>query len=517
MRGLVCALPLNELGSQSHSIVHPDVFTGTRAAGGLDTTISASHAGWMDLQSKYTFCIWHGGMTFDTWDAIFSCHDGSNGYKWQRYSSNNCLRLYHAGANATMWNLLTSELSAPGMFAARWDGGQCVAFVDGEQAGNVAFGYDPGFTSANMYFGSADYTAYLILIYNRALWLSEIRELYRDPSAIFARSAFCPATILGGGTTHLLSGWITSTADISATAKVACAVSGSTGAVTSLVATLTCVRGLSATCAGTTNLSGILTKSGLVSLSGMLGSTSALTASMQIVSPPPFTGGPQKEIPWQREALFNGMTHTAFAFGTVMTGGWFWMRRSGCSALYRGPTIGQVDFARVVAVTDTDTERLPLPMYLPHEPGENYCYVVQRFNCCGHQERTTAAALMVRIGPDGRLAPPAPNQPVSLRVEQTSADRLRVAWFYCPLDQPVVPQQFSIHWDNGIGQIDFETPLAEILYEGSKFYSHRSDALDEGTYAFTVTAKSAADVQSLSGSELRCAVSQNIPDPVRIL
>jgi len=510
-RGLVCALPLNEPGNQTHNLVCGDIFTGTHAPGGLATTISASHADWMNLQTRYTFCIWHGGITFGNWDAILYCHDGTSGYKWQRYSSNNCIRIYHSGGNATMWDLLTSEVSEPGMFAARWNGVECVAFVDGQQAGSVAMSWTPGTSAANLTFGLAAYTAHLILIYDRALPLHEIRALYQDPTSVFAPAA-CGATIaLSDGVTHNLAGSITATSGISGTAKTTRAVCGSVHAVTSLTALPNRMRGLSAASVATTGLLASLSSSGSVTLSGMLNAATSLTASLQIASPAP------TPLPWQKEALFNGMTPAAFRLGTVLTQGWFWMRRSGCSAVYRGPTIDQVDDTSPVAVANIDAETIPLPAYLAHDPGSRCCYVVQRFNGCGYRERTLTAAVVVRTGLDGQLAEPVPNDVFELKATTFAGNRLHLSWFYCPLDQAVPPRQFSVYWDSGTGQVDLDTPLAEVPYEGRRFYTYKTNPLDDGTYTFLVSANSTQQTQSLPGPTVCCSIRQRIPEAVRVL
>ena len=57
------------------------------------------------------------------------------------------------------------------------------------------------------------------------------------------------------------------------------------------------------------------------------------------------------ELKFLREALYNGMTANAFKLGTVLTGGWFWMRIGGCSVLYRGPGMSEINFDDLLAVS----------------------------------------------------------------------------------------------------------------------------------------------------------------------
>ena len=46
------------------------------------------------------------------------------------------------------------------------------------------------------------------------------------------------------------------------------------------------------------------------------------------------------EASWRKEAMLHGMTDAAVKLGTVLTQGWFWTRRAGCSA-YTSCRIGE--------------------------------------------------------------------------------------------------------------------------------------------------------------------------------
>lgn len=223
------------------------------------------------------------------------------------------------------------------------------------------------------------------------------------------------------------------------------------------------------------------------------------------------------DVAWSRDALFNGMTGTSLKLGTALTRGWFWMRPSGCTVVHGGPSAAEVDFSVVVCVADADARQIALPAYLSHEPGSTCCYVVRRFNGCGQQERTTGAAVVVRISPDGQLAEPAPNGIVGLAAEPIEGGRLRLTWTYCPLDQAAAPQVFNVHWDHGTGVIDFGNVLAVLPYEGRRSYGCDTEPLDDGRYLFAVQPESAAQVESLSHSTVAREIKGPPTDSIDIV
>ncbi len=108
-----------------------------------------------------------------------------------------------------------------------------------------------------------------------------------------------------------------------------------------------------------------------------------------------------------------------------------------------------------------------LPTSLSHPPDSTHCYVVRRFNSRGDFEGTAAAAALVRLGSDGQLIPPVSNGVLGLTGRQRAGGKLRLTWFYSPLDQEAAPQGFHVYWDGGTGLVDWEHPLATVLYEGA--------------------------------------------------
>lgn len=335
--------------------------------------------------------------------------------------------------------------------------------------------------------GSIDY----VYAYRRALSPGEIARLYRDPYAMFERSA-APAAALLTGPVYDLGGSVEADAACTALARV--------------------TRRLAGTSAANSQTSASLTQANVVTLSGSAAAGSSLLGSAQVLS-----ARSEPQAAWLGDALFNGMTARAFKLGTELTRGWFWMRRQECSAIYRGPTIGEVDFNSILCVVDRHATQVRLPTCLDHEPGSTHCYVVRRFNSCGHQEHSTGATVTVAIGPDGTLTAPAPNSVFGLTARRAGGDRIRLRWFYCPLDQQVAPQAFNVYGDCGTGRLDPETPLATVAYEGRRLYTWQTDLLAPGRYTFAVRPESIAGSESPMHVTVSCEVGGIRPEAPTIL
>jgi hypothetical protein len=317
-------------------------------------------------------------------------------------------------------------------------------FVNDSQSVGIGGTYE----GSNYYYcwnGRIDY----VFVYNRALSPEEVRWLYRQPFAMFARP-ISPALI----------------------------------AVTTAI----------------------------VSLAGSASATSVGSAALTLTGPLP-----KVEQSWLKDALFNGMTSNSFKLGTTLSLGWFWSRIAGCSALYRGPSIEQIDFDTVLTVAQIDACEISLPNYLPHENNSTYFYIVRRYNNCGYQEHTLAASAKVSIDIEGELFKPQPNKIINARAEQVDNDKILLTWFYCPIKQSSKPVCFDIYHDNRSGQIDYENPLAVVSYKGQKFYSYESGSLETGRYLFTIRAKNADGIEDSSLACICIELDDKSPDAINIL
>jgi hypothetical protein len=225
----------------------------------------------------------------------------------------------------------------------------------------------------------------------------------------------------------------------------------------------------------------------------------------------------QAELDWLRGALFNGMTANALKLGTTPSQGWFWTRIAGCSALYRGTDIEEMDFDTILTVTDIDACEILPPDYLPHESSSAYFYVVRRYNHCGYQEHSLAAMAKVSFDAEGQLDKPRPNKIYAAKAEQLDADKVRLTWFYCPLKQDSQPISFNIYYDCRTGQIDYEKPLAVISYKGQKFYSYESNQLEPGRYLFAIRPEDPGGNENNSSACLSIELDNKCPDAISIL
>lgn len=379
----------------------------------------------------------------------------SGKFKWLVYTEGtNCI------INSTSAHAIDGSESVH--VAATWRPGEGRLYVNGLQeagesssSGNLSFvndsqsvGIGGTYEGGNYYYCFNGIIEY-VFVYNRTLSAEEIRWLYREPFAMFARPA-SPVLI----------------------------------AVTSAT----------------------------VSLAGSVSATSTGTAVLTLTD-----RLPKVELNWLKDALFNGMTSDSLKLGTTLTLGWFWTRIAGCSALYRGSVIEQINFDTILNVGQNDACEISPPDYLPHESSSTYFYVVRRYNHCGYQEQTFAAVAKVSIDAEGRLDKPLPNKIYTANAEQVDTDKIRLTWSYCPLDQVSKPMFFNIYHDSRTGQIDYENPLAIISYQGQKFYSYESGSLETGKYLFAIRAEDSDGNENNSLVCLSIELDDKCPDSVDIL
>jgi hypothetical protein len=328
------------------------------------------------------------------------------------------------------------------------------------------------YAGANLAFSG---NIYYFCVRNRALSATEIAWLYREPFAMFEQVSV--GKLLGTLPAVI---WLAGSAEAQSQGSALCKVTRKVSA------TADCIALLSGT----------------------------LTVSTRL---PWFAGSLAIERLWLREVLFNCMSTNAFNLGTVLTGGWFWVRKKGCSALYRGAGMEQIDLTNILAIAAQDAREIRPPSYLLHNSNSTYFYVVRRFNNCGYREYTLRAAVKVSMDAGGALAKPQPNNVFCSKTEQTDGDKIRLVWFYCPLEQKSKPARFKIYWDGQTGQIDYDNPVATINYQGRKYYNYETIALEAGRYLFAIRAEDASGVENNSLARSRIDLHTTTPNPVTIL
>ena len=335
-------------------------------------------------------------------------------------------------------------------------------------------------------------------IWNRALSDQEVAWLYREPFCVFEPATRTGFLYVGAGQTVSLTGGLSAQSTGTAALKMTRPVAGIIPA-----------QGIA---------NGSLSLSGEILLTGMVGAASDLIGILATAHPAQwFQASLHIEKGWLIGALFAGMTANTFKLGTVLSMGWFWLRRDGCAVLYRGVNVEQIDFANVLAVTAQDACTVSPPSYVPHRSNSAYFYVIRRFNNCGYQEHTLAAAARVSINAQGDLAKPRPNNIFARKAQQIGANKVSLLWFYCPLRQESEPVCFKIYGSGGTEQINYENALAQIDYQEPKFYSFRTDELNTGTYLFVIKAEDGSGTQNGSSAVLRVQLVAPSPKAASIV
>ena len=223
------------------------------------------------------------------------------------------------------------------------------------------------------------------------------------------------------------------------------------------------------------------------------------------------------ETRFLKDALFGGMTSNAFQLGTVLSLGWFWMRVSGCTVLYRGLSMETIDFDGILVVSEYDSTLVTPPDYLEHNIDTTYFYVVRRVNVCGNEEQTLAGAIKIAIDSNGDIVEPRPNNIFEVKAKQIAGSKIELIWFYSPLRQETEPVCFNVYYDNGTGEIDYQNKLSTVNYNGRKFYSYTTGALVSGKYLFAVRAEDLSGNENVSLAQVTVDLSDLSPTGITIL
>jgi len=199
------------------------------------------------------------------------------------------------------------------------------------------------------------------------------------------------------------------------------------------------------------------------------------------------------------DSIFEGDSANGVKLGMGLTNGDFWPRPNGCQNLYVGGSICTIDFDSILVVVDIDAELINFSSFDP-EPYETYLYILRRVNCCGEEECSLSAAVKVEFDSLGNILEPCCNNILNIFAEQFGELQVRLIWYYCPIDQQAECRHFSIYWDNGSGEIDFETEICVVDYAGPGLYYYETGVLNESKYIFCVKAVSeTAIMNGLSG------------------
>jgi hypothetical protein len=215
------------------------------------------------------------------------------------------------------------------------------------------------------------------------------------------------------------------------------------------------------------------------------------------------------DLKFYKEVLFGGMTGNAFKLGTVLTGGWFWVRVSGCAVLYRGESLSTIDFDNILAVGDSEAGQIRAPGWLEHRAGGSYLYAVRRANGCGMVEYGLRGVAAIVFDNEGLLCRPGPNGIFGLTVRQAGSQKAELGWYYCPLGQGAEPASFAIY-NNGVR-------IGTAEFKGRGFYSFIIAGLNDEKNCFAVKAEGKSGVQDWLARSLRFEISGASPGKARIV
>ena len=220
---------------------------------------------------------------------------------------------------------------------------------------------------------------------------------------------------------------------------------------------------------------------------------------------------------WLMDVLANGMSGNAFKLSTTLSMSWFWMRGKWCNALYRGTSIEQIDLENIIKIVDSDAERISPPDFCAHENDISYFYIVRRINKCGVMERTVRTIVKVSIDSNGNIEAVRPNAIFTSSAEVIQDNKVRLKWFYCPLEQKSQPACFRIYFDNGSGQVDYENPIAEIEYANRNDYEFLTQSLETKSYLFVIRTANSDGVENISSKKIRVQIESESPFAIEIL
>ena len=217
------------------------------------------------------------------------------------------------------------------------------------------------------------------------------------------------------------------------------------------------------------------------------------------------------------DSLFEGDSPNGSKLCMGITGGDFWARINGAQNLYRGQKADAIDFETIIVSAEVDDDSIAVPAFIEHNISAYYVYVIRRTNCCGDEEQTLSAAVRVSFDANGDLEQAGTNKVFSVRVEQPDSDKVRLIWFYWPINQSKRIAKFKIYSDGGSGTIDYENPVAQIDYAGRKFYDYLTGTLTNNNNRFCIRTVASDDTENDCLDEIIIQLNKEKPDSVDIL
>ena len=217
------------------------------------------------------------------------------------------------------------------------------------------------------------------------------------------------------------------------------------------------------------------------------------------------------------DSLFEGDSANGVKLCMGLTGGDFWVKLAGCQNLYRGASGFDIDFDAILASRDIDEASITVPSFAGHQADSSYVYVLRRTNGCGDEEWTFRAAVRLKFNENGDIVEHACNNVFSLTAEQIEGPKVRLVWYYYPIGQGARPDSFNIYWDNGTGQIDYESALSSVDYAGPRYYGFETGVLSEDKHQFCVRGIMKDGQENEHPGKVQIQIRNTLPETVEVL
>ena len=208
------------------------------------------------------------------------------------------------------------------------------------------------------------------------------------------------------------------------------------------------------------------------------------------------------EKKWFKEILYHGQSGNGFKLGLCLSRGYFWVRRRGCSNVYSGKQFAEIDFANILTSAELEADTIIVAGNIIFESNETYYFVVRNVNSAGDEERSFSAVVELELDSFGNIASPEPNAISEIYGEQVDQCRLKLGWYYNPVNQASEPELFRIYFGAGADGVDYSEPAGTVYYSGRKYYEYLSSFLSSGRYVFDIRAVDSFGVESSSSSRV---------------
>lgn len=212
------------------------------------------------------------------------------------------------------------------------------------------------------------------------------------------------------------------------------------------------------------------------------------------------------------DSLYGGDSCKGIKLCMGIAEGDFWTRSAGVQLLYKGENIDDADFKHFEGVANIG-ENFEV---LARQANTRFIYIVRRTNCCGFEEKTINAAIIIEFDNQGNLIEQGCNKIINVSACQVEGDKISLRWFYQAINQAKKIDGFAVFSDNGSGIIDFQNPIGMVEYSGRKFYQFVTNPLSENRYRFCIRAVAKDNSQNDFRDEIKNEINRQRPDRVEL-